>query len=135
MDANERFQADVQQTKADFSQIKSEIRENVDQAKVKIGDQLQTEGAKDAAVFRTEKAKDDAVFDAARGDARVGLEKLQAKREQLKATVAAATGEARTKAKAELDSINADIDKYEALNEAALAEYFEKRDAGEIGLN
>jgi chromosome segregation ATPase len=102
MGADEKFQADIEQTKADFSQIR---------------------------------AKTSGAFDAARADARARLDRLEAKRAELKATISDKTGEARTKAQAELDAIEKDIDTYEAANRAAMAEYFEKRDAGEIGLN
>ena len=120
MSANEKFQADLQQTKADFSQLKSETDQKADEAKAKIGAQL-----------NTERGKDEAVFNTVRADAKAQLDKLQTQRVQLKSEIATKSGEARVKIQAQLDSIDSQI----AASQAAMAEYFDKRDAGEAGLN
>src|SRR3954471_2263980 len=73
MSANGKFQADLQQTKADFSQLESETERKADEAKAKVG--------------------------------------------------------------AELDGIDAAIAAGEAARDAAVQEYYDKRDAGEVGLN
>lgn len=146
MGANEKFQADLQQTKADFSQLKSETERKADEAKAKIGAQLETERAKDEAVFRAanekdeafyrkERDKDQAVFRAAQADVKGGYEKLQAQRAQLKATIATKTGEARSRMQAELDGIDAAIAAGDAARDAVVQDYYNKRDAGEVGLN
>lgn len=120
MSANEKFQADLQQTKADFSQLKSQTDQKADEAKAKIGAQLDMERGKDEAVFNT-----------VRADAKTQLDKLQTQRAQLKSEIATKSGEARVKIQAQLDSIDSQI----AASQAAMAEYFDKRDAGEAGLN
>jgi multidrug resistance efflux pump len=146
MSASEKFQADLQQTKADFSELKSETERKVDDAKAKVGAQLATERAKDEAVFRAanekdeafyrkERDKDEAVFRAARADAKAGVEKLEAQRAQLKATIATKTGEARARMQAEIDAIDAAITAGDAAREAVMAKYFERRGAGELDLN
>ena len=108
MSANERFQEDVQQTKADFSQLKSEIKGGVD----------------------VSRAKDEAAFRVAGADAKTQLAKLQAQRADLKATIVSKTGDARDVVQAELDRIDSQI----ALAQAAMDEYYTRRDAGEAGL-
>ena len=62
MSASEKFQADLHQTKADLSQLKSETERKVDDAKAKVGAQLASERAKDEAVFRAANEKDEAFY-------------------------------------------------------------------------
>jgi hypothetical protein len=151
MSANERFQADVEQTKADFSQLKSDAERKVAEAKVKIevaeakakiDRQIDTEAAKDEAVFRAVsadakagiekgRADDEAVFRGVSADAKAGYEALQAQRAQIKSTIDTKSGEARVKMQADLDRLDSEI----AASRAAMAEYFDKRDAGQAGLN
>jgi multidrug resistance efflux pump len=113
MSANEKFQAELAKDEAVF----------------------RAANEKDEAFYRKERDKDQAVFRAAQGDAKQGYEKLQAQRAQLKATIGTKTGEARAKMQAELDGIDAAIAAGEAAREAVVQDYYNKRDAGEVGLN
>jgi len=148
MSANERFQEDLQQTKADFSQLKSEAERKVAEAKVKIEvaeaeakieRQIDTAAAKDEAVFRAvssdtkaglekERAKDEAVFRGVSAEAKARYEGLQAQRAQIKSTIDTKTGEARVRMQADLDHLDSEI----AASRAAMEEYYERRDAGQV---
>ena len=108
MSANERFQEDVQQTKADFSQLKSEVKAGLNESR----------------------AKDDAAFRIVGADTKTQLAKLQAQLAAIKASVATKTGGASDIVQAELDKIDSQI----ALSQAAMDEYYTRRDAGEAGL-
>jgi chromosome segregation ATPase len=129
MSANERMQEDLQQTKADFSQLKSEVDRKV--AKAKLDIEVEQAKAKIAGQVENEAAKDEVVFRAASADAKAQYEKLQAQRAQLKSDISTNTGEAREKMQAALDRVESQI----AASYDAMAEYYERRDAGEVGLN
>ena len=129
MSANERMQEDLQQTKADFSQLKSEVDRKVAEAKFDI--EVERAKAKIAGQLENETAKDEAVFRAASADAKAQYEKLQAQRAQLKSDISTKSGEARAKTQADLDRVESQI----AASYDAMAEYYERRDAGEVGLN
>ena len=129
MSANERMQEDLEQTKADFSQLKSEVDRKV--AKAKLDIEVEQAKAKIAGQVENEAAKDEAVFRAASADAKAQYEKLQAQRAQLKSDISTNTGEAREKMQGDLDRVESQI----AASYDAMAEYYERRDAGEVGLN
>jgi hypothetical protein len=127
--ANERMQEDLQQTKADFSQLKSEVDRKV--AKVKLDIEVEKAKAEIAGQLDNEAVKDEAVFRAASSDAKAQYEKLQAQRAQLKSDITTKGGEARAKTQADLDRVESQI----AASYDAMAEAYERRDAGEVGLN
>ena len=129
MSADERMQEDLQQTKADFSQLKSEVDRKV--AKAKLDIEVERAKAKVAGQLENEADKDEAVFRAASADAKAQYEKLQAQRAQLKSDISTKSGEARAKTQADLDRVESQI----AASYDAMAEYYERRDAGEVGLN
>jgi hypothetical protein len=129
MSADERMQEDLQQTKADFSQLKSTVDRKVAEAKFDI--EVERAKAKVAGQLENEADKDEAVFRAASADAKAQYAKLQAQRAQLKSDIGTKTGEARAKMQADLDSVESQI----AASYDAMAEYYERRDAGEAGLN
>jgi hypothetical protein len=52
MSARERFQADLQQTKADFSQLKSETERGAANVKAKLETQVDIERGKDKEAYR-----------------------------------------------------------------------------------
>jgi hypothetical protein len=127
--ANERMQEDLQQTKADFSQLKSEVDRKV--AKVKLDIEVEKAKAEIAGQLDNEAVKDEAVFRAVSSDAKAQYEKLQAQRAQLKSDITTKGGEARAKTQADLDRVESQI----AASYDAMAEAYERRDAGEVGLN
>jgi hypothetical protein len=81
--------------------------------------------------IETERVKDKSTVSAARADARVQHEKLQARQAQFKSAISTNSGEARAKLQADLDRVAEQI----ATNEAAMDEYYARRDEGVIGLN
>jgi hypothetical protein len=52
MSAGEKFQADLQQTKADFSKLKSEIERGAAKVKAELETQVDTERGKDKEAYR-----------------------------------------------------------------------------------
>jgi chromosome segregation ATPase len=122
MTTNDRIQADVQQAKDKVADLKADAERKVAAAKFDI----EVERAKaDAKSFlETERAKDAAEFSATSADLKAQREKLHAQQAQLKSEISTKTGEARAQLQANLDRISAQI----ALNEAAMDEYYTRRD-------
>lgn len=151
MTTNERFQAGLQQAKDDVSELKSDAERKVaeakfeievDRAKAKVERQLDTEAVKDERVFRavsddakgfieTERAKDESVYREASADAKAQHEKLKAQAAELRTAISTTTGEARTRLEAHLDRVAEQI----ALSEAAMDEYYARRDEGVTDLS
>jgi len=129
MTSNERIQADVQQARDKVSELKADADRKVAEAKFDI--EVERAKAKIAGQLENESAKDEAVFRAASADAKAQYEKLQAQRAQLKSDISTKSGEARANTQADLDRVESQI----AASYDAMAEYYERRDAGEVGLN
>jgi ribosomal protein S20 len=118
MTTNDRIQAGLQQAKDEVSELKSDAERKVAKAVAK-------------GFIETERAKDESVFSGVSADAKSQHEKLQAQQAQLKSAISTKSGEARTKLQADLDRVSAQI----AASEAAMDEYYARRDEGVIGLN
>jgi hypothetical protein len=122
--ANERIETGLQQAKDDVSGLKAAAERKVDEVKFDI--EVDRAKAKVERQLDAEAAKDQQVFNAVSADAKARRENLQAQQAQLKSEIGTATGEARTRLQAKLDSVSEQI----ATSEAAMDAYYARRDEG-----
>ena len=126
MATNERVQTGLQQAKDDVSGLNAAAERKVDEVKFDI--EVDRAKAKVERQLDAEAAKDQQVFDAVSADAKANHDQLQAQQAQLKSAISTKTGEARSKLQADLDRVSEQI----AVSEAAMDEYYTRRD--ETGL-